>query len=279
MLSVIAADASTPRRIFDHAEIRFLDVRFQLCLRAAAQMPAFIDVAAGTERAQARAVMPARPRVLVASPFRVECEMLAEWLSSDGLEPVTVKALPAATIQTRSRPFDVLITDSTFAFEGLHTSWRSRNTQAPVLVLGAPDPELEASAERCGATYVTRPIDRTMLLCTIAMILVDERSPRRSPRKPVARFDVVVDGVPSYLIDVSDEGMRLEIPRWRRMPPPVFTVKVPLIATTLLVQRVWLNTATDPVAADAAWCGGALARNAERSQRNWREFVDVIPGA
>jgi CheY-like chemotaxis protein len=224
--------------------------------------------------------MPARPRVLVASPFRIECEMLAEWLSSDGLEPVTVKALPAAIIQTRSRPFDVLIADSTFAFEGgLQTSWRTRNTQAPVLVLGAPDRGMEAFAERSGAMYVTRPIDRTMLVCNIAMMLVDERPLRRSPRKPVARFDVVVEGVPSYLIDVSNEGMRLEIPRWRRVPPPVFIVKVPLIGTTLLVQRVWLNTASDPAASECAWCGGALGRNAAHSQRNWREFVDVLPGA
>lgn len=224
--------------------------------------------------------MPARPRVLVASPFRVECEMLAEWLASDGFEPVAVKAVQSALVQTRSRAFDALIADSTFVFEGgLFSGWRLRNTQAPVLVLGGADAHLEASAERCGTMYIARPIDRTMLLCKLAMMLVDERPIRRSPRKAVARFDVVVEGVPSYLIDVSNEGMRLEIPRWRRTPPPLFTLKVPLIGTTLLVQRVWLNAAPDPAASGAAWCGGTLGSNALHSQRNWREFVDVIPGA
>jgi hypothetical protein len=125
-----------------------------------------------------------------------------------------------------------------------------------------------------GAMYLARPIDRETLICTIAMALIDERPVRRSPRKVVDRFDALVDGVRSHIIDVSQEGLRLEIPSVRRLSlPPFFSVRVPIVGVSLIVQRMW--GVRQSMA--ASWYGAALARNSSRAEQAWCDFVEALP--
>lgn len=93
----------------------------------------------------------------------------------------------------------------------------------------------------------------------------------------MARFEAVADGIPVALLDVANEGMRLEIARGRRAAlPPFFNLRVPLIGLSLVVQRVWVK-APGAQAAAHTWCGGALAENAARHEQKWRSFVEMIP--
>lgn len=74
----------------------------------------------------------------------------------------------------------------------------------------------------------------------------------------MARFEAVADGIPVALLDVANEGMRLEIARGRRAAlPPFFNLRVPLIGLSLVVQRVWVKA---PGAQAAAHTPGAAAR-------------------
>ena len=110
------------------------------------------------------------------------------------------------------------------------------------------------------------------------MAVLESRPERRSVRKPV-RFDAIVGGVPSHLIDISNEGMRLEIPRTRNAapPPPVFTVRVALLGVNITVRRMWASPM--PKGGDAAWYGGELAANSGRVELAWRSFVDAMPNS
>jgi hypothetical protein len=217
-----------------------------------------------------------RPRVVVAFPDVVESQLLAEWLSEEH-DPSAARLLAAAVHQIRSRQPQLVVADARFVVgEALLSICRGHGAATPLVVVGDPNPAAEAAAERHGAYYLRRPVDRETLLCTAAMALVDSRPVRRSPRKPVARFEALAEGHPCSLIDVSNEGMRLAIPRGSRSAlPPFFTVRVPLVGLTLLVQRIWL-AAPSPDAA-FTWCGGALAQNGAREDRSWRRFVDLIP--
>jgi CheY-like chemotaxis protein len=224
--------------------------------------------------------MGAHPRVVLASPHRAEREMLAEWLASEGLEPVLCSSAPAAIHEIQRRPYDVLVADAGLAFDGgLYAMSHARSAQTPAIVVGESGTGDEVRATRQGAMYVARPVERVTLLCSVSMALIDCRPSRRSRRKPIERFNVSVDGAPSYLIDVSNEGLRLEIPRrGRSSPPPYFIVRIPLIGVALNVQRVWASNAPREAAVDAAWCGVALAENSSRAERNWVAFVDALPG-
>lgn len=221
--------------------------------------------------------MGTRPHIVVASPDRVEAELLIEWLS-DGHDAFLTRLLQGAVHQMQSRQPHLVVADARFAFDDAFLSvCRGGNAATPLVVVGDPSRASEAAAQRHGAFYVTRPIDRDMLLCSVAMALADARPLRRSPRKAIARFEAMADGVPMSLLDVSNEGMRLETSQGRRSAlPPFFTVRVPLVGTSLVVQRVWVGAAVQQTAAHT-WFGGALAENAARDVQKWRNFVDLVP--
>jgi hypothetical protein len=231
----------------------------------------FSTAARGTACAALGHAMSLRPRVVVASPDRSEAALLAEWLLAEGLEPVAVRSLPGAIEEVRSRPFDVLIADARFTSDGqLHSAARSRNARAPLVVLG------EGGGNRTGAFHLARPVDQTLFLCHVAMAIVEGRPPRRSVRKRIAPIDALVGGSEVYLIDVSTEGMRFELPRGRLAPPPQFTIKVPLLGIALTVRRAWMSTAPSELAA-ISWCGAEIFEAHPRSAQNWRSFIDALP--
>ena len=121
-----------------------------------------------------------------------------------------------------------------------------------------------------GAVYLTRPIDRTVLVCTVAMAIMESRPIRRSERKR-ARVAVVVQGVPSQIIDVSRGGMRLEIPRTRKgaPPPPVVDVDVPIPRNPRSTFAACGSRAR-PQAVREAYCTAASCRtNSRRAELAW----------
>jgi CheY-like chemotaxis protein len=214
-----------------------------------------------------------RTRIVVASPHAAERDTFAEWLVAGGFDPIRAATVPAAIAAMAARPFDLLIADVAWAFsQGLDAAGRPHRRQplTPTIVIGdAPSQALVR-----GAMYVGRPVDRDTLVCTIAMALMDERPVRRSPRKVVDRFDAIVDGVRSHVIDVSREGLRLEIPAIRRVSlPPFFSVRVPIVGLALMVQRMWGMRRS----VAASWYGAALARNSHRAEQAWRDFVEALP--
>jgi hypothetical protein len=221
--------------------------------------------------------MAQRPRIVIAVPDLTEGASVADWLSDEGFDCVRRPTVRSAADEMQARAFDLLVADAAFAFSGgLHKVGRNRNPSTPTVVIGDV-----LAAEQCEAVrwamHVARPVDRPLLICTVSMAIMDGRPHRRSMRK-VVKFSAVVNGVPAQIIDVSKEGVRLEMPRDRRaVPPPYFTVRVPIVGVGVHVQRMWARPWRSNGRADVTWCGGALAGNPSRAEDGWRSFVDTIP--
>jgi hypothetical protein len=218
--------------------------------------------------------MGARPRILLALPDPAEAAQIADWLTMDGIEPVPLGSLAAAIDEVESRPFDALIADSQFVFEGqLHVVASTCNPRAAIVAVGGADAAL--LADRFGTYHLDRPVDRPLLLCIITMAILEGRPARRSQRKHTPRFDAVVDGARGFVIDVSNEGLRVEIPR-RFAPAPQFGLRIPLVDIALTVRRVWVAT-PGVEHATSAWCGVELFEPHPRAEENWRAFVETVP--
>ena len=218
-----------------------------------------------------------RPRIVIASPSVIECRTLAEWLVADGFEPVLRPTFAAAAGEIRARTFDLLIADAAFAFrDGLHAAGFARDPETPTVVIGDAE-----AADRCEAMgrrvmYLARPVERVMLACTVSMALLNERPARCSERKPVNRFEALANGVPSYIIDVSNEGLRLEMRDRRTVPPPYFNVRVPLFGGAIAVRRKWARACSEKGRTDVTLCGGAISQDQAKAEQAWRVFVDTV---
>ena len=136
------------------------------------------------------------------------------------------------------------------------------------------DPMAEIGAWQRGASYLVRPTERAGLLFSVTLALAEGRPMRRSPRKLAPRFPGLIDGVPSLVLDVSHEGVRLEIAeRHRSSLPPAFTLRVPVFNVAVMVQRVWVSSGVG--ASSQLWCGGTIGSNSPRGANSWRNLVDV----
>jgi hypothetical protein len=221
--------------------------------------------------------MSEKPRVVVALPDMTEGAAVADWLAAEGYDPVRCWTTRAAQDEMIAHPFDLLIADSVFAFrDGLHTKGRSRNPLTPSIVVGDTDAAPLTETINSQTMCLTRPLERAMLICYVSMAMLDGRPARRSARKVVNRVDAFVNGLPTRLIDVSNEGVRLEVAAGRRHTlPPYFNIRVPHMGVAVTVQRVW--TRPSPSRASMTWYGGTLSQNRTLAEQAWRSFVDTVP--
>jgi len=221
--------------------------------------------------------MSAGARIAVATRSPAERAALSEWLDSADFQAVPIRDISASAREIEALRFEMLIIDAELLTLGsLMRVARYRPTPLPVIVIGDANPAAEVGAWQRGASYLVRPIERAGLVFTVTLALAEGRPMRRSPRKPAPRLPGLIDGVPSHVLDVSHEGVRLEVAeRHRSSLPPAFTLRVPVFDVAVMVQRVWVSTGIG--ASSQLWCGGTLGSNPPRSANSWRRLVDLTP--
>lgn len=219
-------------------------------------------------------------RIAVATRSPVERATLSQWLDAGGFQAVPIIDVGASTRQIEALNLEMLIIDAALMTRGsLMRVARYRPSPLPVIVIGDGEPAAEVDAAQRGASCLVRPVERAALLFAVTLALAEGRPMRRSPRKRVPRFPGLIDGVPSHVLDVSHEGVRLELaPGPRNVLPPSFTLRVPLFNLAVSVRRVWLSTVVVGTSSHL-WCGGTLGTNPQRSVESWRKLVDITPGA
>jgi len=217
-----------------------------------------------------------RPRIAVASPSVAESRALADWLTEEGFEPIRLSTSARVAEELANCALHLLVVDEASAVAAVNAV-RARGRQLPVVVLGDSNAEAESHAQTRGAVYMTRPLDRALFLCTISMAIAETLPARRSART-ATRLAVVVHGVPSQIVDVSREGMRIEMAKRLAVPPPVFDVVVPMLGTTVKVRRMW-SAGAPQSDHGAVWYGGELSNNSKRAELSWHTLVDMLSGS
>jgi hypothetical protein len=219
--------------------------------------------------------MSERPRIIVALSDRAESALVADWLASDGFDPVRRPTAATAVEEMRSRPFDVLIADaSTDGRPPLRPEGRVRRPQTPAILVGNHAPQ-RGETVTSQPMYLARPLERAVLNCYVAMAILEGSPLRRSERKPVM-LEALVNGVPAQIIDVSIEGVRIEMaPEKRAALPPYFAVKVPLMGVGVNVRRVWARSAAGT--APRLLYGGSLLPNRPSAIQGWKSLIETVP--
>ena len=155
---------------------------------------------------------------------------MVRWLASDGYDPVAVGEFKDARRELDAHSPDLLVSDVKLdAYNGLHLAiWgRGKGLATRSILIGEPDLVLQKEAERERAAYLTPPLEQKAFLTTVASLLSSYTPARRSPRKRVV-LEATVDGVLASLVDLSYEGLRLEVRNAEAITlPSFFTLQVP----------------------------------------------------
>lgn len=197
-----------------------------------------------------------------------------DWLSAAGYEPVPMLDLDLLGRELSSRPVEALIADVALvpAVE-LPRLIRLLGANRPLIVVGEANKMLESVPR--DVTWIDRPATHDHFLLSIALALAEGRPARRSPRKRVPRMQSQIDGVPATIMDISLEGVRLEVAG--AVPsalPPYFTLRVPAFGIATRVKRVWVAAPGK----GALWCGGIIERGQpEKAEASWLRFTNTAP--
>ena len=216
-----------------------------------------------------------RLRVIVALADAFEGAAVYDGLLSAGFDPVWCSNVREVGDAMRAQPFDLVIADVSFALDARsQIEGRARNPLTPIILIEDAGSRPVSWSGR--TMHLTRPVDQTMLTCFVTMALHQDKPVRRSMRKRVTPIQAVVNGVPAHIVDVSAEGLRLELPGGRRsVLPPVFSVRVPVADLAFTVQRRW--TRSESNSGSTIWYGGSLSQNRTSVEQRWRIFMDTIP--
>jgi DNA-binding response OmpR family regulator len=165
--------------------------------------------------------------------------------------------------------------------EGLELARLSRrdHPNLPVIIThGSSDAGLENEVTVRGMAFIVNPIENPEFLGCVTVSL-GERRPhlgkiRQWPRKRVAAVPVRVDASPARLLDVSYEGLRLQLEDPGDSPAATFEVTLPTAGVNLKTRRVWRIRSPD--ADESCWGMTLVDVNSGLTER-WRQFVDSIP--
>jgi hypothetical protein len=220
--------------------------------------------------------MAANPvRIGVACPVAGERAAFLEWLTLAGYDPMPMLGIDTVGRDLTTKPIEALIADVSLVSAGdLPRIVKTLGQNRPLVLVGDPAEAIEEVP--CWATWIDRPVTRDTFLLSIALALAEGRPARRSPRKMVPRLNSLIDGVSSRIVDLSLEGVRLEIPGESPAAlPPYFTLRVPSFGVAAKIKRVWVATP----AQGSMWCGGIVERQAPKNTAAWNKFVANAPGS
>jgi hypothetical protein len=223
----------------------------------------------------------AAPRIGLACPRPGERSELLDWCASAGFHPVPMIDASSITRELDGEGFEALIIDADLTVAG-DTAYvlRTLDRNRPLIVIGDADATVLSDSGRRDVTYLRRPVTRDVFTLSVSLALAEGRPARRSPRRVVARLHATVENVAVRIIDVSYEGIRLEMPdRHRSTLPPFFAVKVPMFNVSVVGKRVWVNNALNRDAQNSFWCGVRLERNTDRAKTAWQSLVDHAPAS
>jgi hypothetical protein len=213
-------------------------------------------------------------RIGIICPLAGERAAFQEWLKLSGYEPVSIANIESVSRDMATRPIEALIADVALVTAAdLPRIVRMLGPNRPLILVGNPTDAIEDVPR--DATWMNRPVSRESFQLSVALALAEGRPARRSPRKVVPRLLSTIDGVASKLVDISSEGVRLEIPGASPATlPPYFVLKVPSFGVAAKVKRVWVATPGP----NHLWCGGIIERQAEKGSKTpWQSFVQTAP--
>lgn len=206
-------------------------------------------------------------------------ESLADWLAKAGYTPRVVRSFAAARAELDGSPPDLLVAQVKLgAYNGLHLAIRarSRGSKMPLILVGDPDPVLQAEAARHHASYLTTALDEQLLIETVTRAEAEYRPTRRSPRKRVPMLDALVNDVEARVLDVSYEGLRLQVSAGPPAAiPAYFMLRIPLFNLSCRAQRIWTADPPDHI---GLWCGATIVGVDPAGAVAWRTLVDSVPG-
>lgn len=201
-----------------------------------------------------------------------ESRMMAAWLTAAEMEVETLVEACAVASNVAGRGVGCVVADGALIASGYLTSLRRHDGRVPVVAIVDPGTQHDPAFKRAGVSVVTRPCDAATLALTVSLAYGESRQARRRPRQRAPRVPSRVSGVPATIVDISRDGVRLELARaYAARLGPQFRLQVPMVALDVVMQRAWVANASG----DSVLCGAQLVNPDPSQQLAWERIMEL----
>lgn len=214
------------------------------------------------------------PRIGVACLHPSERAAFADWMRAADLEPVLLVEACLVNANVAGKGLECVIADAALLRREYLAELRRTDPRLPIIAVGEVGDPSQADLERREVRFVARPLDQRALLLAVSLAMAEGRPSRRSLRRVVPRLPSKIDGANAILLDVSGEGLRVEVQseQGARLAP-MFHVQVPMFKVGVTVRRIWVAGSPGQ---GKVQCGASLLEADERAIRTWRALIDHV---
>ncbi|MBP7776177.1 MAG: hypothetical protein KA371_03535 [Acidobacteria bacterium] len=210
-------------------------------------------------------------QVGVALPQRDERDAIAGWLAAADMDVEVLVEACKVDSDVSGRGFGCIVADAALLRSGYLASLRRQDPRVPIVAVADPA-EADLPMFRRGVSVVVRPLDATTLTLAVSLAHGEGRQARRRPRTRAPRVPSRVSGVPATIVDISSDGVRLELSRaFAAKLGPQFRLQVPMVALDVVLQRAWVATTR----ADLVQCGARLVAPDASQRLAWERLMEV----
>ena len=213
----------------------------------------------------------------MACPGAGERAAFCDWLRDASIEPVLLVDACMVSSDLAGLRVSAVVADAALLTREFIAALRRDDGRLPIVAVGEPGDPAETLLYKRGASFYPRPIDRDTFLLAASLALAEGRPARRSLRRLVPRLPSRIDGAPAYLLDVSTEGLRIEVSREAGAKlGPLFQLQVPIFNVGVNVRRVWVRSETS-VDQPRVQCGASLIESDARAMEAWHRLLQNAP--
>ncbi len=216
--------------------------------------------------------------ILLALQDAEERSKLADVLSEVGYHVIAAATFKVAMRLLASASPNVVVAEIRMGvYNGMQllVTGRIDNARLTGVIIANSNGPLSEDIKRLGATdLLVRPVDSLLLLDAVARA-IEQAEARRTPRRHVAPgLTCEVDGYPGWVVEASEEGLRVELPHpVPRALPQTLHVTLPTLALSLPARMAW---AGGPMPSAFRY-GLALLTSESDTAEHWRRFVHALP--
>ncbi|MGE0812967.1 MAG: hypothetical protein AB7O28_27105 [Vicinamibacterales bacterium] len=208
----------------------------------------------------------------LACPNAYERRTFAAWLADAGMEVTPLIDACRVESDVAGKRLDCIVADADLLASGVLASLRRHAPRVPVVAVANAGAPGGGATGRSAVTVVTRPIDGPALALAVSLAHGEARQGRRHARKPAAAFPAHVSDVHAEILDVSHDGVRIEIARTdaARLGPQ-FRLRVPMVALDIVVRRAWVGRGRG----DRVQCGARLGTLTGPERLAWDRVLEL----
>ena len=220
-------------------------------------------------------------RILVVESDATLRVRLRKVLEKAGFDVLIASSYQEGRRAFASETFDLVITNLRLGeFNGLQLLITAPRAVPSIVISAFHDSLLAEEARGLGAAYIAAPFKPAEFVKVVRDKIAGTSAPtefaqsRRWIRKNVGgTIPARIQDLVARIVDISDGGVRLEVPRGSSEElPPSFAVTLPSADVSVTVDLVWKAPAGD----DAWMCGAVVADANSAATRAWCGVVDAI---